>query len=243
MPTFSSSSRRRLRSQPARAAAAASSARAIQPHGGIPEESGSAGGVPWPTDVDGLGTGVLDSTDGLSLDGSGVGSAEDSVGVADSLVGSGVGSGDELVGVGLGVGLADELVGVGEAASVSDSLSVGSGELSDSVGSGDADSVGSADSVAVSDGVSDGDSLGASDVRLGSAVGSSIEGEGSVGRSLGREMPPLPHPVRSPTTSAEPAAALRSLDRMPHPVPSARPRAAGLPQHRLRRRVASRAES
>lgn len=207
------------------------------------EESDAGGGVPWPTDDVGLGTALLGSSVGLSLVGSGVGSAEDSVGVADSLVASGVGSGDELVGVGLGVGLADELVGVGEAASVSDSLSVGSGELSDSVGSGDADSVGSADSVAVSDG----DSLGASDVRLGRMVGSSlgseIDGVGRVGRSLGSEMPPPPHPVASATTIAEPAAAVRSLVRMPHPVPSARPAAAGLPQHRPPRRVGSRAES
>lgn len=216
MPTVSSSSRRRLSSQPTRAAAAASSSRAIQPHGGIPEESVAGGGLPWPAEADGLGTALLDSAVGLALVGSGVGSAEDSVGVADSLVGSGVGSADELVGVGLGVGFADDLVGVGEAASVS--LSVGSGVLSDSVGSGDSDSVGSADSV----GVSDGDSLGASDVRLGSAVGSSIEGDGSVGRSLGREMPPPPQPVRSPTMSAEPAAALRTLVRMSHPVPSVR---------------------
>lgn len=223
VPTVSSSSRRRLSSQPAPAASAASTSRTSQPHDWKPEESVAGGGVPWPTLEDALGTGVLDSADGLSLVGTGVGSADDSVGVADSLVGSGVGSAEELVGFGLGVGLAEELVGVGEAASVSD----GSGEPADSVGSGDSDSVGSADSV----GVSDGDSVGVSDVRLGSAVGSSTEGDGRVGRSLGSVTLPLPHPVRSPITSAEPAAAVRSLERMAYPVLSARHVPPGAPQH------------
>jgi hypothetical protein len=100
---------------------------------------------------------------------------------------------------------------VGDAASVS--LSLGSGELSDSEGSG----VGVSDGVSVglSVGVSDGVSLGGSEVRLGSESegdGSEIDGVGSVGRSLGSVMLPLPQPVTSARNSAEPPAATTSLD-------------------------------
>ena len=202
MPAVSSSSRRRLRNHPASAATAASSSSAIQPHGVVPEAS-VEGGVPWPRLEVALGTGVLDSALGLSEVGSGVGSADDVVGSGLSVVGSGLA--DVLV----GLGEADVGVGDADSASVSDALSLGS------------DSVGSADWVSdtVSEGISDGDSLGGSDVRLGSSLGNESDGVGRVGRSLGSEMLPLPHPVMSPTTSIEPAAAVRSLDRMPHPSP------------------------
>ena len=136
VPTVSSSSRRRLRSQPATAAAAARTSRMIQPQGGMPEESDAGGGVPWPREADGLGAGVDGSAVGLSEVGSGVGSAVDSVGVGDSLVGSGVGGAE------LGGGWAEELVGLGDAevfvgvgvgvadsAAVSDALSVGSAAM------------------------------------------------------------------------------------------------------------------
>ena len=214
-----SSSWRRLRSQPAPAATAASTSRMIQPHGGIPPESDVGGGVPWLTLVDALGTAVVLSADGLSDVGSGVGSADVVPGSADSDVGSGVG--EALVGSGLdsvGVGAADVVDGVGDGVGVADSasLSVALGSVDgDSVGSGDGDSVGV--SLGVWLVVSDGVSLGGSDVRLGSE-GSESDGVGRVGRSLGSEMPPLPQPVTSPTTSAAPAAPVRSLDRTLIPV-------------------------
>ncbi len=187
----------------------------IQPHDGMPPESDAGGGVPWPTLVDALGTAVVDSAVGVSDVGSGVGSAEVVSGSGDSVVGSGVG--ESLVGSGL------DVVGVGfGAAEVVDGGGVGvadSASLSLALGSVDGDSVGSLEgvSVGVSVAVSDGVSLGGSDVRLGSE-GRERDGVGRVGRSLGSEMPPLPQPVTSPTTSAAPAAPVRSLDRTLHPV-------------------------
>jgi hypothetical protein len=181
----------------------------IQPHGGMPEESDVGGGVPWPTLVEALGAAVDASSVGASDVGSGVGSADVVSGSGDSLVGSG--AADDEVGSGaaeddVGLGVAEVVDGVGDADSASLALSVGSAV---------ADSVGVA--VAVSLGVS----LGGSDVRLGSegSEGSERDGVGRVGRSLGSEMPPLPHPVTSPTTSAAPAAPVRSFDRTLNPVP------------------------
>jgi hypothetical protein len=194
----------------------------IQPHGGMPRESDAGGGVPWPTLVDALGTAVVDSAVGVSDVGSVDGSAEVVSGSGDSVVGSGVG--ESLVGSGLDVvGSGLDVVGVGfGAAEVVEGVGVGvadSASLSLALGSVDGDSVGSLDgaSVGVSLAVSVGVSLGGSDVRLGSE-GSERDGVGRVGRSLGSEMPPLPQPVRSPTTSAAPAAPVRSLDRTLNPV-------------------------
>ncbi len=177
----------------------------IQPHGGMPEESDAGGGVPWPTFVEALGAGVDVSSVGASDVGSGVGSADVVSGSGDSLVGSG--AADDDVGSGaaeddVGFGVAEVVDGAGDADSASLVLSDGSGE---------------SDSVGVSLGVSVGVSLGGSDVRLGSE-GSERDGVGRVGRSLGSEMPPLPHPVTSPTTSAAPAAPVRSFDRTLIPV-------------------------